>query len=272
MNTALVTGSIDHVHTVALALKDEGFDALAWEGPPPGAAAGLPPGSVDCYVQLPPVTLSPPTAGVQPIGAGSLAHRIDTVARVSPLLAPEAAVVLVTAERGWDPAAINALRALTAAVVAKRVGSGVRVAVVNSAATGDIVAAARHEQNEARAVSLADLAPDMDYADWRTEVLNLTSRGEATYFGWRRGDGARRAAVLRRSVLSPLPGADDHGLARAVLTDALGGGNDLEEWAASLAEDFLAEVIRALPEEGFELPIREVAAWVVRRSLAEGAR
>jgi hypothetical protein len=124
-------------------------------------------------------------------------------------------------------------------------------------------------------VSLADLAPAAAYADWRNEVFNLTSGIEPTYFGWRRADGAARAAVLRRSVLSPLPGADDgtHGLARAVLMDALGAAEagDLQEWAVSLADDFLGEVIAPLPQEGFELPIHDVAAWVVRRSLSDGS-
>jgi hypothetical protein len=114
----------------------------------------------------------------------------------------------------------------------------------------------------------------MAYTDWRDEVFSLTSGAESTYFGWRRRDGALRAAVLRRSVLSPLPGAEDgaHGLARAVLTDALGGagGGDLQRWAASLADDFLDEVIRLLPEDEFELPIHEVATWVLRRSLSDG--
>jgi hypothetical protein len=123
------------------------------------------------------------------------------------------------------------------------------------------------------AVSLADLAPEMPFADWRDEMLNLTSGRESTYFAWRRSDGVRRAAVLRRSVLSPLPDHDDSGggLARAVLIDALGAteAGDLREWAASLADAFHDDVLRALPEDGFELPIHEVAAWVVRRSLSE---
>jgi hypothetical protein len=272
LNTAIVTGAIDHTEAVAMALKREGFEALAWEAP--GAAEGLPPGSVGCYVQLAPDTASSPVAEVQSVG-GSLAQRIDTVARLSALLAPDAAVVLVASELGWDPAALHALRALAAAVVAKRVGSGARVSVVDSGDAGAIAAAARRERNQARAVSLADLAPEMTYADWRDEVLNLTSGVESTYFGWLRSDGVRRAAVLRGSVLSPLPDADDcaQGLARAVLMDALGAtdteAGGLREWAVSLADDFLHEVIRALPEDGFELPIHEVAAWVVRRSLSD---
>jgi hypothetical protein len=123
--------------------------------------------------------------------------------------------------------------------------------------------------------SLADLAPDMPYADWREEVFNLTSSTGSTYFGWRGSDGLRRAAVLRRSVLSPLSGAGDGalGLARAVLSDALGGAvvGELQDWALSLADDFLREVITSLPDEEFELPIHEVAAWVLRRSLSAGS-
>src|SRR5207244_1215026 len=82
------------------------------------------------------------------------------------------------------------------------------------------------ERTRARGVSLVDLAPEMAYADWRNEVFNLTSGVEYTYFGWRLADGARRAAVLRRSVLSPLPGAEGgaHGLARAGPTYRPGGG------------------------------------------------
>jgi hypothetical protein len=122
-------------------------------------------------------------------------------------------------------------------------------------------------------VSLADLAPGLGQADWRNEVMNLTSTPGTTYFGWRRPDGARRVAVLRSSVLSPLSGGDDtdDAVARAVLADALGASalGDLQECDVRLTEDFRQEVIGLLPAEEFELPIRTVAAWVVGRSLSE---
>jgi hypothetical protein len=276
LSTALVTGTIDRIHDVAMALKREGFDALAWEGPTPGATDGLPPRSVDCYVQLAPGRMSRSASDGEAVGAGTLMHRVDTVASLSPLLAPDAAVVLVSDERGWDPAGRRALHALVRAAVAERVGCGVRVAVVDSGEAWDIAAAVRRERGQARAASLADLAPGLGYTEWRDEVLNLTSGGaEPTYFGWRGPDGVRRAAVLRRSVLSPLPGAVDgaDGLSRAMLTDALGasGAGDLQQWAEDLAGDFLEEVIGSLPAEGFELPIHDVAAWVVRRSLSNGS-
>lgn len=275
MNTALVTGTIDHIHAVAIALKRAGFEALAWEEPSFGAADAIPPGSVGCYVQLPPAPVLQSARGAEPGGVGVLVQRVDAVARVSPLLASDSAVVLVADDHGWDPSRRRVLHALAGAAVAERVGFGVRVAVVDAAEAGDIAAAARRELGQARAVTLADLAPGMAYADWRDEVFNLTSSADPTYFCWRRRDGVRRAAVLRRSVLSPLPGAEEGalGLARAMLADALGAADpgDLQRWVESLADDFLAEVIGPLPADGFELPSHEVAAWVVRRSLSDGS-
>lgn len=275
MNTALVTGTIDRFQVLAMALKREGFDARVWDGPTRDAADGPAPGSVDCYVQLPPdpSQWSKPFAG--PLLAAPLVHRLDMVAAAAPLLAPDAAVVLVVDEPGWEPSRRQALRGQAEAAVAERVGPGRRVAVIDSGDAGCIAAAARREWTEGRMVSLADLAPGLAYTDWRNEVINLTSGAEIAYFGWQRPDGARRAGVLRRSVLSALPGADGgpHGLARAVLTDALGASAlaDLQQWDTSLVEDFLHEVIRPLPTEGFELSIRTVATWMVRRSLSDAS-
>jgi hypothetical protein len=275
LSTALVTGAIERIHGVAMALKREGFNALAWEGPTPGAADGLPRRSVDCYVQL--AGSFAPARSAQGAEGATLIHRVDTVASLSPLLALDAAVLLVADERGWDPARRRTLHVLAGAAVAERVGSDARVVVVDSGEAGEIAAAARRELDQARAASLADLAPGLGYAQWRDEVLSLTSGTEPTYFAWRRPDGVRRVAVLRRSVLSPLPGADDgaHGLARAILIDALGpsgasGAGALQSWLEALADDFLEEVIGPRPTEAFELPMHEIAAWIGRRGLLDG--
>jgi hypothetical protein len=271
LNTALVTGTVDRTEVVAMALKREGFDARVWDRPTPGAPDGPAPGSVDCYVQLPPAPDSWSSAG--PALSAPLVHRLDTVAAVASLLAPDAAVVVVTDESGWDSTRRRALQALAEAAVVERVGPGRRVTVVGSGDAGQIAAIARREWSQATAVSLADLAPSLAYVDWRNEIMNLTSAAETTYFGWERPDGARRTAVLRRSVLSPVPGGHDggHELARAVLADALGAStlDDLQQSDPGLTEDFYEEVIRPLPGDGFELPIHTVAAWVVRRSLSE---
>lgn len=121
------------------------------------------------------------------------------------------------------------------------------------------------------ATSLADLEPDLDYADWRNVLLNLTSNTDATYFSWPEPLDAHRVSVLRGSVLSTLAvGESVHGLARAVLTDALhaAGTVGLEAWAEKLADDFADEVIGSQVAMGCEVPLRRVAAWVIGRSLA----
>jgi hypothetical protein len=272
VNTALVTGSLDRIEVVAVALKQEGFDASGWKGPAAALGDRMAPGSVDCYVQLSPAPDAWSKACAGPLLAAPLVHRLETVAAVASLLAGDAAVVIVADEPGWDATHRRALQALAEAAVAERAGPGRRVTVVDGGDPDQIAAIARREWRQARAVSLADLAPGLPYADWRNEIMNLTSSAETTYFGWQRLDGARRTAVLRRSVLSPVHGGEDggHGLARAVLTDALGSSTliDLQAWDPDLVEDFFRDVIRPLPPEGFELPIHAVAAWVVRRSLS----
>jgi len=271
LNTALVTGGMERIHAVAYALAHEGFDAIARESPTSAAPGGPRPGSIDCYVQLPQAAAARPDVSADTGDVGRLVHRVDAVARVVPLLAPESAVVLVADEKEWDNDRSRTLHALAGAAVTTQAGNGVRVTVVDHGEADQIAAAARRELGQARAVSLADVAPDMAYADWREEVLNLTSSTETTYFGWRREDGLRRAAVLRHAVLSPLLVADgtDRELARAVLLDAVGAAGDpeLEMWADKLTDEFLVDVIAPLPTDHFELPIHEVAAWVVCRSL-----
>jgi hypothetical protein len=276
MPTALVTGTLTDAESAVLALKREGFDVGVREGATPGVADGPPAGSIDCYVQLPPSPAQWSSTLGGPALAAPFVYRLQTAAAVAPLLAPDAIVVLVACEAGWDTARRRALRALAEGAVAEQVGSGRRIAVIDTCDMTDIAAVVRRELTTARRVSLADLALDLGFADWRNEVMNITSTAQTTYFGWQRPDGARRMAVLRRSVLSPLPvdgdGDGDHILARAVLTDALGPSapGDLQLWDDRLTEDFQREVIRLLPNDAFELPMHTVAAWVVRRSLSGG--
>lgn len=275
MNTALVTGSFDDSQGVALALKSAGLDVHVWEGPNPETPEDPPPALVDCYIQLRPSPAQWVTFSANPVITGALLYRLETVAAVAPRLAPDAAVVLVIDESDRDPARRQALRSLAEAAVTELAGPGRQVTVIDNADVRQIVAVALEARAHARQMSLADLAPGATFTDWRTEIFNLTSGAGTTYFGWRRPDGAGRAAVLRRSVLSPLPDGDDgdHGIARAVLADALGGSalDDLTESDDNLVDDFLYEMIRPLPADGFELPSQTVAAWVVRRSLALSA-
>ncbi|MDQ3944236.1 MAG: hypothetical protein M3357_03610 [Actinomycetota bacterium] len=288
MSTALVTGANDRTSPVASALRTEGFETLAVDQ---GALDGVPlgPGSVNCYVQLPGVL---PAGGIHP---PALVARVDAVAAVSPFLADRAAVLLVADDLGWDQRRRDALALLTEAALADHGPGVVRVAVLGEQVSpGDIV-----ERVRAVVPSLADLAPDLGYADWRDEVLNMTGTAGRTYFGWTDGDGRSCAAVLKGTVMSPLrrpssgahtspvfswggtdPGA--HRLAQALLADAVGadsrcagcagvggecpacGGDGLTGWARDLAGAFVDEVVASFPPEGFELRVADVAAWLSR--------
>jgi hypothetical protein len=124
--------------------------------------------------------------------------------------------------------------------------------------------------SDGRQSSLADLARDLDYADWRDEILNLASTTEPLYLSWWQPDGTRRLAVLRGACFSAVPTeGSDHGLARAMLADALGTTQkDASDWAERWADDFVHEVLKPRLAVTFELPVRDVAAWVLRRSLS----
>ena len=160
----------------------------------------------------------------------------------------------------------------------------------------------REAQDRTGPVALADLAPDLGYADWRDEVLNMAGAAGRTYFGWTDGGGRRCAAVLRGTVMTPLrpapssadlpsvfswgdrddPGA--HRLARALMADAVGAesrcgscagaggdcptcaGHGLTGWADDLAVIFTNEVVADLPPDGFELRVADVASWLSRHT------
>jgi hypothetical protein len=292
MTTALVTGANDRTGPVASALRTEGYETLTLDHYGPDAVH-LGRGSVNCYVQLPGLL---PAGGAEP---PALVARINDVTAVSPFLAAHAAVLLVADDLGWDQRRRDALALLTEATLAEHGPGEVRVAVLGEHSTpGDIVERAR-----GTVPTLADISPDLGYADWRDEVLTMAGSTGRTYFGWADGDGRPRAAVLRGTVMSPLrpsasgtgaagngggfswgnsePGA--HLLARALMADAVGaesrcalcsgagagcpacGGHGLTEWANNLAGAFV-EVVAGFPAEGFELRAADVAVWLNRHT------
>ncbi|HEY3240483.1 MAG TPA: hypothetical protein VGL92_13010 [Acidimicrobiia bacterium] len=288
MSTALVTGATERTGPVASALRTEGFETLALDRWALDAVP-LDRGSVNCYVQLPGVL---PAGGAHP---PALVARIDDVTAVSPFLAHHAAVLLVADDLGWDQRRRDALALLTEAALADHGPGAVRVAVLGERSSpGDIV-----ERVRATVPSLADLAPGLGFADWRSEVLSMAGTAGRTYFGWMDGDGRPRAAVLRGTVMSPLrpaasatdpsplfswgsSGNGAHLLAQALMADAVGadsrcagcagtggncpacGGDGLTEWASELAGAFVDEVVANFPSEGFELRAADMASWLNR--------
>ncbi len=308
--TALVAGPSARADDVAAALQAQGFATVTVDhrDPVSEARSRVSPRSVDCYVQLP-ADAGP--AGVTSEGVLSgrtqgLLSLVDGIAAVAPLLADHATIVIMAGE-GSDPSRQrdrlldDAMGVLAEAVVADHGSDGVRVSVLGAhPSPAEIAAAVRGRSRSQPAPSLADFEPGLGYADWRSEVLSLSSVNDATYFGWLGADGRRPVAVVRGAVVSPLrpvgvkagcsvlswgdagPGAAS--LARTVLADVLGsdaccpacggagesgcaecGGTCLSEHAERHVGAFVREVISPLRSEGFELPAAAVQAWVDQR-------
>lgn len=178
MPTALITGPVDEqLSDIAIALKSAGFDVIT-------AAADAGPimskvSSFDCYVQLP---YEPPPPGgdalawaYQVVGQSMLA-RFDLTAQVAPLLLPRAKVVLVTKRTAPHAPSTDAalLRLLTMAILADHGSERARVAVVDDFRSPDEVV--RQVSSEAPPWSeYADMAPDLDFADWRNQIMCIQS-------------------------------------------------------------------------------------------------
>jgi hypothetical protein len=298
MHNAVITGSAERARAVTAALQGHGFETLVADASAIAeVATRTPQGSVGCYVQLPIESDSDSSL------ARSLGGRVEAVAAVVPLLACNA-TVLIVADDAIDPASrprvSNALRSLVQAL-ADSEAPGVTVTIVEPASLPSTIAAALLRDSPAGSLApLAAHASRLAYADWRTDVLNLTSVTDATYFGWVNRHGDRRVGILRRAVVTPLStppdaavswgdcGAGAHILGRALFREALGGtgrcpvcqpgadcvtcaGSGLRGWADELVEGFVKEVIDSLPAGGFELPAADVDQWISRRRIERAA-
>lgn len=131
MPNAVITGALERLSDMAVALKSAGFEVLAAETSP----SDVPDGLIDCYVQLPPETPSPDgtTAlqGTHALHAQTLVARFDAVSHLAPQLAPEASVVLVADRAEGTPAPeVGLVRLLMEAVLADHDRDRVRTAVM----------------------------------------------------------------------------------------------------------------------------------------------
>lgn len=281
------------------ALRAEAFDTFAVDdGDALSETARRP--ALACYLQLAPPPRGAQVASTRWPAGRELVARVDRVASVAERLAPNATVILVADGRadprsgGWRLA--DVLGRLTEAALADQGYDRIPVMVIAPSSPAAFAGIARQAvAGSLPPPSLADLAPDLGHADWRDEILGLTSTPDATFFGWISSDGDARLAVLRGSVLSPLPSPLEgnpppwgwptpgaHALARTLIAAALGHegrcpasppeagwptcrGRDLVLGSPRLVEAFVKEVVHSLPGPGFEPPASHVADWVHRR-------
>jgi hypothetical protein len=182
MRSVLVSGPAGQATAVARALRRQGFDIFGLDLPPrlgTGAPGARPARPVDCYVQLPP-------AGERS-GSGSptrsLLRRVEAVSVVSPLLARDATVLMVADD--WDRRRRGALQLMAEAALNDAGGSKRSVVVLDepiSAAT--LVAAAGRREANRLPLALAEVSPELAYADWRNEIFSLTTRDDSLLREW----------------------------------------------------------------------------------------
>lgn len=186
--TALVTGAPARVDDVAAALQEAGYSVVRVPEPDDVAAAcaGIEPGTLACYVQLPKETKvdAPSLIGrVRQFLEEGLLARFEQAETVVPCLAKDGCVVLVAgnlpgaATPDDRHARIDLLRVLARAVLHECEGSDVRAVVVaydRSPAEIADIARRRGDRAGQRAAEIAALG-DMNYADWQREFLTLTT-------------------------------------------------------------------------------------------------
>ena len=188
-DTALVTGSPARVDEVAAALEQAGLRVTKIPEPAnlAEACAGIEPGSLTCYVQLPKETkVSAPSliGRVRQFLAEGLLARFEAAATVVPLLAKDGCVLLVAGNLPGAStpddrhARIDLLRVLARAILADCEGSDVRAVVVgNDRSPADIadIVLRRGDESGKKAAEVAALPGDLNYADWQREFLSLTT-------------------------------------------------------------------------------------------------
>lgn len=187
----LISGAKPLAEAVEAALRQAGADVVVSEdvGRVAEAVAGLEPGSVEAYVQLP-VTLATRgetvVARVRQFLSEGLLSRFEAVEAVLPALAPDARVLLVSGTTSRDAgelpddrrARLALLEVLAHAVRADGSPSRVRVHTVSSGLGAEELAAVALGRARPQSSAVADLQAresEMTYEDWRTEVLGLAT-------------------------------------------------------------------------------------------------
>jgi hypothetical protein len=188
--TALVTGAAERVAAVSAALVERGCEVIPVDDPDRLAevCASLGHGAIDHYVQLP---VNVPSSGgtvvskFQAFLAAGLLARFEAMSSVLATLRPNASVVLVAGNLPAEltapddrQARISLLRVLVQAILADTAPTPVRTVVVDRLRSPDEIAAIATDPtaDRPRVISeAAELYPEMNYVDWRLEVLSLAT-------------------------------------------------------------------------------------------------
>jgi len=190
VSTVLVTGAMQPVAEVSDALRKAGADVISVDdlGKLEAALAGLPPGSLSGYVQLPVHVAARGETVVERVRwflEDGLLARFSAAATILPAMSDEARVVLVGGNTLVEASApddqsarVGLLKVLAHAIQADRSATQIAVRVLANDAPAEHIGAVVLGAEPTREQALADLMaqePKMSFDDWRIEVMGLVN-------------------------------------------------------------------------------------------------
>ena len=190
VSTVVVTGAAERVAAVSDALRQAGAEVIAVDDLArlDSALAGIAPGSLDGYVQLPVHAAARGTSVVERVRnflEDGLLTRFVVASTILPALSDKARVVLVGGNTLVEASApddqsarVALLGVLAHAIKADKSTTGVEVKVLSHEELDEDVAAVTLGAEPTREQNLADLLerePKMSFDDWRIEVMGLVN-------------------------------------------------------------------------------------------------
>ncbi|MEP7036479.1 MAG: hypothetical protein ABI934_12890, partial [Actinomycetota bacterium] len=186
----VVTGAAERVAAVAAALRDAGAEVTAVDdlGKLEAVLAGIGPGSVDCYVQLPVQVAARGKAVIERVRnflEDGLISRFTASSTILPTMSDGGRVVLVGGNTPVEATApddqsarLALLDVLAHAIQADKSATRIRVRVLPHDESAEHIAAVALGGEPTREQALASLRarePEMSFADWRIEVMGLVN-------------------------------------------------------------------------------------------------
>ena len=186
----MVTGGAERVALVSAALKDAGAEVTAIDDLArlEDALAGVAPGSMDCYVQLPVQVSARGKAVIERVRnflEDGLISRFTASSLMLPVMADGGRVVLVGGNTPVEASApddqsarLALLDVLAHAIQADKSATRIRVRVLPHDESAEHIAAVALGGEPTREQALASLRarePEMSFADWRIEVMGLVN-------------------------------------------------------------------------------------------------
>ena len=188
--TVAVTGATEQVAAVSAALRKAGAEVIAVDdlGALSAAVAGLAPGSLDCYVQLP-VHVAPRGNAVidrvRNFLEDGLLARFTAASTILPALSDDGRVILIGGNTPGEASApddqsarLALLDVLAYAIQADRSTTRIRIRRLPNTESAEQIASVALGGEPTREEALADLQarePKMSFDDLRIEVMGLVN-------------------------------------------------------------------------------------------------